>query len=208
MGQTCIKICGITNEKDAINAIEQGADALGFNLYEGSARRVGLKKLEAFMPGLPAAVKKVAIFVNEDAETVKKVLARLPFDLLQFHGDESAGYCGQFDLPYIKAVRATSAEDITKCAAEHPDAAYLLLDTDTAGQFGGTGKTFDWSTVPNLDTPFLLAGGLTPDNVADAIRQVKPFGVDVAGGVERAKGQKDHNKVAAFIEAVRTVENE
>lgn len=189
-------------------AVEHGADALGFNLFQGSPRRVSLKRLETFLPDLPSSIKKVAIFVDEEEETVKKVLGRLSFDILQFHGDEPADYCDRFGLPYIKALRATSSSDITQSAARYPDAAYLLLDTDGDGQFGGSGRMFDWHIIPALGRQIILAGGLTPDNVTTAIEVAKPYGVDVSSGVEKEKGKKDHTKVAAFIEAVRRADQE
>ena len=208
MGRTRVKICGITNKADAQCAVSMGADAIGFNLFEASQRYVPVSDLASFFPDLPPFVQRVGLFVDESKDRVEETLARLQFDLLQFHGNESREYCESFGVPYIKALKATSSEAIINAAAGYPGAAAVLLDTEDKGQFGGTGTSFDWNIVPLLDRPVILAGGLTAENVCEAISRVRPFAVDVSGGVEKGKGQKDGKKIEAFIQAVNRADRE
>jgi len=208
MSRTRVKICGITNAEDAAGAVASGADALGFNFFPGSARFTKAENARDISAGLPAFVSKVALFVNEDTEGVEATLKVFHADLLQFHGDESPEFCQQFGLPYIKAMAATGEPGFAESVAAYTDAKGVLLDTKANGSFGGTGETFDWSLVPALSMPVILAGGLNAGNVREAIRQLRPYAVDVSGGVERSKGQKDIDKMQAFCAAVREADQE
>ena len=198
------KICGITNVADAKSSVTAGADALGLVFYEPSPRYVTSSNAREIVDALPPFVTTVGLFVNAEADWVKQILNHVPLDLLQFHGDEPEQYCVQFNRPYIKAIRVKEAEDIMQACIAYPSAQGLLLDTFVEGIPGGTGLAFDWSLVPaKLSMPIILAGGLTPENVAQAIAIVQPYAVDVSGGVEASKGIKDHAKVQRFLQAVR-----
>jgi phosphoribosylanthranilate isomerase len=189
-----IKICGLTRDQDIHNAVVEGADALGFVLYAPSPRSVSAEQAAQLIQKVPAFVTTVALFVNESVEEVERALKICPFDLLQFHGDESPEYCRQFNRPYMKAIRVRSADDIHNAVQQYPDAKALLLDAYVENLPGGTGQAFDWRLIPQLTIPWVLAGGLNADNVADAIKQVQPFAVDISGGVEASKGIKDGQK--------------
>lgn len=206
MTRTRIKICGITREEDLAAAVAAGADALGFVFYAPSPRHVTPERVAQLLAHVPAFVTRVGLFVNEKAETVRAVLAQVPLDLLQFHGDEDAAYCSQFGRPWIKAARVKPGFDLLEYAsafAEAPGVAGLLLDADVEG-YGGGGKTFDWTLIPrNLPLPVILSGGLHPGNVAEAVRAVRPWAVDVSSGVEAARGIKDARKITEFIAGVR-----
>jgi phosphoribosylanthranilate isomerase len=206
MMRTRIKICGITNQDDALDAVAAGADALGFNLYSASPRFIDHKCLNEMINVLPPFVKTVAVMVNPEIEEVRKVLEIV--DLVQFHGDESGEFCSQFCRPYMKALRTIDATDIGMDMEQHRKASAILLDTKVDGSYGGTGKSLDWAAVPALDKPIVLAGGLRPENVAHAIDLVRPFAVDVSSGVEASKGIKDPVAVRAFVEAVRFADSE
>jgi phosphoribosylanthranilate isomerase len=201
-----IKICGLTRDQDIHNAVVEGADALGFVLYAPSPRSVSAEQAAQLIQKVPAFVTTVALFVNESVEEVERALKICPFDLLQFHGDESPEYCRQFNRPYMKAIRVRSADDIHNAVQQYPDAKALLLDAYVENLPGGTGQAFDWRLIPQLTIPWVLAGGLNADNVADAIKQVQPFAVDISGGVEASKGIKDGQKIKDFISEVRHVE--
>jgi phosphoribosylanthranilate isomerase len=197
------KICGINTVEDAQVAIAAGADAIGLVFYAKSVRHVTVEKAAEIVASLPPFVDAVGLFVNTDAYEVNSVLSRVRLDLLQFHGEETAFYCQSFGRPYIKALRVRHGVDLLQSVAEYPGARALLFDTYQEGVAGGTGETFDWNLIPaNLPKPVILAGGLTPLNVAEAIRRVQPFAVDVSGGVEREKGIKDADKIAAFMQGV------
>lgn len=197
-----IKICGITRIEDALAAAEAGADALGLVFYPQSLRAVSPKQARTIVDILPPFVTTVGLFVNATPEAVFEVMAQVPLDLLQFHGDERPEYCLQFGRPYLKAVRMKPGTDLASIAADYAGAQGLLLDTYVAGVPGGTGEVFDWRQIPGkVNQPLVLAGGLTPDNVGEAIHSVQPWGVDVSGGVEAAKGIKDPRKIRAFIQA-------
>jgi phosphoribosylanthranilate isomerase len=201
-----IKICGLTRDEDVHNAVAEGADALGFVLYAPSPRAVTAEQAAQLIKKVPAFVTTVALFVNESAEEIQRVLSICPFDLLQFHGDESPEFCRQFNRPYMKAIRVRSADDIHRAVQQYPDTKALLLDAYVENLPGGTGQAFDWRLIPQLSVPWVLAGGLNSKNVADAINQVKPFAVDISGGVEASKGIKDRKKIQEFISEVRNVE--
>jgi phosphoribosylanthranilate isomerase len=201
-----IKICGLTRNQDVQVAVAEGVDALGFVLYAPSPRAVTAEQAALLIKHAPAFVTTVALFVDESAEEIYRVLDVCSFDLLQFHGDESPEFCRQFNRPYMKAIRVRSAEDIHRAVQQYPDTKALLLDAYVENLPGGTGQAFDWRLIPELSIPWILAGGLNANNVADAVNQVKPFAVDVSGGVEASKGIKDVQKIKDFISEVRNVE--
>ncbi|MEQ1592301.1 MAG: phosphoribosylanthranilate isomerase [Thiobacillaceae bacterium] len=195
-----VKICGITRLEDARQAVNAGADALGFVFYDKSPRHVSAQDAAAISAALPPFVTRVGLFVDAPADFVNSVLQTVPLDLLQFHGDETPDYCAQFGKSYIKAVRVHAATDLLKCAADFDAACGLLLDAYVPGIPGGTGESFDWALIPaNFPKPIVLSGGLTPANVANAVQQTRPWAVDVSSGVELGKGIKDPDKVAQFI---------
>ena len=203
MNRTRVKICGITRREDALSAIAAGADALGFVFYPPSPRAVTAEQAQPLIAGLPPFVSKVGLFVNASAEQVRHVIAVTGIDCLQFHGDETADYCTQFNLPYYKAIRVKSGVNLVQCQLDFASAAALLLDTYSEKAVGGTGEVFDWTLIPQgLEKPLILAGGLTVDSVAQAIAQVAPYALDVSGGVELQKGVKSPQKIAAFMQQV------
>ena len=197
------KICGITRIEDALAAVAHGADAIGLVFYPNSPRIVSIQRASAIVSSLPPLVTAVGLFVNATPDEVRQVLSGVKLSLLQFHGEETAAYCEQFNMPYIKAVAVKPGLDLLAYAAQFGSAQGLLLDAYQEGLAGGTGQVFDWKLIPDhLGKPVILAGGLNADNVTLAISQVHPYAVDVSGGVEREKGIKDAAKVAAFIKAV------
>ncbi|MDT3423887.1 phosphoribosylanthranilate isomerase [Pseudomonas protegens] len=198
------KICGITRIEDALAAVAAGADAIGLVFYAKSPRAVNVQQARAIIAALPPFVTSVGLFVNASRCELGEILDAVPLDLLQFHGDESAADCEGYHRPYIKALRVKAGDDIAAACLAYPRASGILLDTYVEGVPGGTGEAFDWSLVPQgLNKPIILAGGLTPDNVAAAIARVRPYAVDVSGGVEQGKGIKDPAKIQAFMQAVR-----
>ncbi|MDP3367282.1 MAG: phosphoribosylanthranilate isomerase [Pseudomonas sp.] len=198
------KICGITRIEDALAAVEAGADAIGLVFYGKSPRAVSIEQAAAILQALPPFVTSVGLFVDMPRDELQQLLQRLPLDLLQFHGDESPADCEGHGRPYIKALRVRPGEDVAAAMAPYAGARGILLDTFVEGVPGGTGASFDWSLVPeNTAKPIILAGGLDAGNVATAIRQVRPYAVDVSGGVEASKGIKDAGKIRAFVRAVR-----
>ncbi|NVK44558.1 MAG: phosphoribosylanthranilate isomerase [Oceanospirillaceae bacterium] len=200
---TRIKICGITRLEDAQAAVAYGAHALGFVFYEPSPRYVEPAVAAEIIARLPPFVTTTALFVDAPAERVETVLAQTGVDLLQFHGNESEDDCRAYNRPYIKALRMKSGLDLDAAVAEYPSARGILLDAYRPGVPGGTGEAFDWSRIPaELASHIVLAGGLTPENIAAGVRQVRPYAVDVSGGVELSRGVKDHNKLKLFIEEV------
>lgn len=197
------KICGITRVEDALNAVAQGADAIGLVFYGPSPRNVSISKAMEIASQMPAFVSVVGLFVNAEASFINEVISNVKLDLLQFHGDETPEECARYLRPFIKAIRVKSDTNLVQCANEFSAAKALLLDTYTEGVAGGTGHIFDWNLVPKqLAKPVILAGGLNADNVAQAILQVSPYAVDVSGGVEISKGIKDAAKIAAFMQQV------
>ena len=206
-----VKICGVTNVADALDAIAAGADALGFNLFSGSKRFIDLDREAGWIQALPPFVTRVAVLVNAPLDEARQVAAHPAVDLVQFHGDEDETFCAEFarfGRPFLKALRLHDEDSIT--VAARFSTPHLLLDADAGAAFGGTGKLIDLSLAaecvrrhPTLK--FVLAGGLRPTNIADAVRAVRPYAVDVASGVECAPGKKDRQEMAAFIEAVAAV---
>ncbi|MQA53390.1 phosphoribosylanthranilate isomerase [Pseudomonas piscis] len=198
------KICGITRIEDALAAVAAGADAIGLVFYAKSPRAVNVQQARAIIAALPPFVTTVGLFVNASRCELGEILDAVPLDLLQFHGDESAAACEGYHRPYIKALRVKAGDDIAAACQAFPGASGILLDTYVEGVPGGTGEAFDWSLVPQgLSKPIILAGGLSADNVALAIAQVRPYAVDVSGGVEQSKGIKDPARIQAFMQAVR-----
>lgn len=204
---TRIKICGITREQDLQAAVAAGADALGFVFYDKSPRNIAAQRAAVLLRALPPFVTSVGLFVDPSEGMVREVLAQVPLDVLQFHGDESPEFCTQFGRPYLKAIRVRPGVDLVECAARYADAQGLLLDAYVDGVQGGTGESFDWALIPReLSLPVILSGGLHPANVALAVRAVRPYAVDVSSGVEAAKGIKDAAKIAAFIKEVKSID--
>ena len=200
---TRIKICGLTREEDVDAAVAAGADAIGFVFYPPSPRYVQPQRAAELVKRIPPFVDVVGLFVNEAPETVRAVCRQVPINLLQFHGDEDTAYCQQFAHPYLRAARVRPGIDLVEFARSFPDARGLLLDAFVEG-YGGGGHVFDWTLIPaGLPGFLVLSGGLTADNVGDALRRVRPVAVDVSSGVEVGKGIKDHSKIAAFVAAVR-----
>ncbi|GLX90511.1 N-(5'-phosphoribosyl)anthranilate isomerase [Pseudomonas weihenstephanensis] len=198
------KICGITRIDDALAAVAAGADAIGFVFYAKSPRAVSVTQAQAIIAALPPFVTTVGLFVNASACELNETLDAVPLDLLQFHGDETPEQCEGFHRPYIKALRVKAGDDIAQACRVYQSASGILLDAYVEGVPGGTGEVFDWSLIPQgLSKPIILAGGLMPGNVAQAIAQVRPYAVDVSGGVEISKGIKDHDRIRAFMQVVR-----
>lgn len=199
-----VKICGITNSEDAKLACDSGADAIGLVFYPPSPRNVTIEQAVKVLSTLPPFITSVALFVNAQRQEIEQVLDQVAIDLIQFHGDESEEFCSSFNRPYIKAVRMKEGLDLYAIQNDYTSARGLLLDTYKKGIPGGTGEAFNWDKVPHdLNLPVILAGGLVPDNIAQAIKQVKPYAVDVSGGVEAAKGKKDSAKIIRFMENVK-----
>lgn len=196
-----IKICGITRPGDAELAATAGADAIGLVFYPPSPRHVqDLENAREIALAVGPFVNVVGLFVNPEPDFLEQVLARVPLSVLQFHGDESESFCQSFERPFLKAVRMKPDMDVHEQLAGYSSASGILLDAYKKGVPGGTGETFDWARVPlNPSRPIVLAGGLSPENVASAVRIVEPYGVDVSGGVESAPGIKDRDKIKAFI---------
>lgn len=221
MSRTRIKVCGITREADLHAAVAAGVDAVGFVFYPQSPRLVSAARARALIDLLPPFVTAVGLFVNQEAAAVQRIAAEAGLQLLQFHGDEAPGYCGQFGaqspvqpgarfaLPYIKAARMTPQLDLLKFSAQFKGARGILLDAFVEG-YGGGGEVFDWSLIPQQaagrDARFVVSGGLRPSNVGGAIKALRPYGVDVSSGVEAAKGIKDAVLIRQFVSAVRTAD--
>lgn len=200
-----VKICGITRLEDALSAVAAGADALGFVFHSASPRAVTPEQAAAIVAGLPPFVTTVGLFVDASEDRIRQTLAVVPLDCLQFHGDEPESDCIIYGRPWIKALRVQPGQDVKARMAEWPNASGILLDAYHPTQHGGTGLQFDWSLVPPASQRrIILAGGLTPENVAEAIAQTRPYAVDVSGGVEATKGVKDAAKIYAFLAGVRS----
>lgn len=194
-----VKICGLTRGQDVRFAILAGADALGFVFAPGSKRLLTVEQAAQLVARVPPFVTRVGLFLDQDASEVERVLEQVPLNLLQFHGREDADYCRQFGRPYIKAVSMDNDQAVKQAELRYPDAAGLLLDSHAPGGLGGTGHVFDWNRIDRGSLPLVLAGGLTVDNVAAAVRQVRPWAVDVSSGVESAPGIKSDEAVRKFI---------
>jgi len=202
---TKVKICGLTSVADGQAAAAAGADMVGLMFYAGSPRSVTLAQAAAISHSLPPFVLRVGVFANPDEAQVMEAIAACGLNLLQFHGDEPSDFCTQFGVMSLKALRVRDAASLQTLANFHTDA--FLLDACSPAGLGGTGEKFNWDLAigaQKFGKPIFLAGGLTPENVADAVRRVRPFAVDVSSGVESAPGKKDAAKVRAFITAVRT----
>lgn len=205
--KTRIKICGITREQDVRAAVDAGADAVGLVFYKPSPRAVTIEQGAELAKAVPAFTSLVGLFVNPDRMLVEQVLARVPLDILQFHGDEPPEFCEQFHRRWIKAVRVREARDIEQAFDRYRNAAGLLVDAYEPDKYGGTGQSFNWSLIPEQrPLPLILAGGLSSDNVASAVEQVRPWAVDVSGGVESSKGIKDVSRLTDFINEVHRVD--
>lgn len=206
--RTRVKICGIRRREDALAAIEAGADALGFVFHPRSPRAVTAEAAAALVRALPPFVAKVGLFVNAPEARVRSVLEEVPLDLLQFHGEESPDWCARIGRPWMKAVRMAPGIDLVARMEElaAAGASAVLVDAWHPAVAGGTGETFDWDRIPaRRPLPLVLAGGLTPENVAEAIRRVRPYAVDVSSGVERRRGVKDPERIRAFLERTMSV---
>lgn len=202
--RTRVKICGITCLEDADAAIKVGADALGFVFYAPSKRYIEPERAAEIIRQLPPFVTSVGLFVNAETTLLESVLKQVPLDLLQFHGDETNSDCVRTGRPFIKALRVQPGLDLLEAFAAFPDARGILLDAYRPGVPGGTGEVFDWELIPaSIAGRITLAGGLEPGNVGRAIETVCPYAVDVSGGVEAQPGLKDHDKMAAFVQAAR-----
>jgi len=204
---TAVKICGITRVEDALAAAHSGAHAIGLIFHAGSPRLVSHDMARSIVDALPAFITPVALFVDARPEDIERVIATVKPQLLQFHGDESPEFCSRFALPYIKAIKVRPGVDLLQYARQFEGAKALLLDAYQEGLHGGTGAVFDWDLIPPaLPLPIVLSGGLTPANVIEAIRRVKPCAVDVSSGVESARGIKDARKIEAFMNGVRNAD--
>ncbi len=206
MQRTRVKICGITRREDALAAIAAGADALGLVFFANSPRAVTPAQAAAIVQGLPPFVTIVGLFVDASAQWLDEVLAQVPLDLIQFHGNESPEQCAAPGKPFIKAIRVSDSTDVILETQRYAAGSGILLDAWHPTLMGGTGESFDWSKIPaSLDLPVILAGGLNAGNVATAVSTVRPYAVDVSGGVESAKGIKSHQEMGSFVAAVNSV---
>jgi len=206
--RTRVKICGITKPEDGVRAARLGADAIGMVFYEASSRFVTVEQARKIAAALPPFVTTVGLFVNAAESEIRRILVQFSLDLLQFHGNESPEECEKYDKPYIKAIHMKEGVDLLSAEKQYRGASGLLLDTYKEGHPGGTGERFDWKMVPDeITKPVILAGGLTPENVAVAVNKIKPYSVDVNSSVESEKGIKDLGKVGKFIQAVRLADN-
>ncbi len=200
---TRVKFCGFTEENDVDQAVALGVDALGFVFYEPSSRYVTPEHAANLTRSVPAFVTRVGLFVNEQADSIKRIFETARLNLIQYHGEETPEFCDTVGLPYIKAFRVQQGMDLQAEMDRYPNASGFLLDAYVKGQPGGTGERFDWGLIPQSHAPIILAGGLTPDNAKDAIEQVAPWALDVSGGIETKPGRKDPDKMARFMEACR-----
>jgi len=207
--RTRVKICGITRIQDAQVVSDSGADAIGLVFYEKSARKVSIDQARAICDSLPPFISSIGLFLDASDQFVNSVLASVPLDLLQFHGSESPEYCSSFNRPYMKAVgiKDMSSDndfaDFREYADQYPDSKGFLVDSHGKGKAGGTGETFDWRNIPqNYDKPIILAGGLTPGNITNAIKQASVYAVDLSSGVESSPGIKDKQKIMQLMNEV------
>lgn len=204
--KTRVKICGLTRREDVRAAVESGADAIGLVFYEQSPRSVTPEQAELLVQEIPPFVSVVGLFVNASEERINEVLEQVPLDLLQFHGDETPEFCCRFRRRWIKAIRVRESGQIERAFLDYSQASGLLVDAWDPARYGGTGHSFNWNLIPEeRPLPLILAGGLSSANVTGAVEQVKPWAVDVSGGVESGKGIKDAVKISEFIKEVRRV---
>ena len=209
MPRTRVKICGITRGQDLDAAVAAGADAVGLVFHPASRRFVAAEQAAGLLAARPAFVTVVGLFLNAEPEWVRTVLRTVNLDLLQFHGTESPEYCRQFQRPYMKALGMEGQADVRPLARRYADAVALLLDSHAPGEAGGTGSVFDWSRIPaELGRPVVLAGGLGPHNVRQAVRLARPYAVDVSSGVESAPGVKSPALIHSFMQEVRRGDSE
>lgn len=206
MISTRAKICGLTRPEDIDAAVAFGADAIGLVFYEPSPRAVSFEQAKALVARIPAFVTVTGLFVNPERRFVERALQAVPLDLLQFHGDETSEFCRGFDRRWIKAIRVRDSGQIERAFSDYQGAAGLLVDAWDPERYGGTGHSFNWSLIPDVrPLPLILAGGLSSANVARAIEEVRPWAVDVSGGVEKSKGKKDATKLSDFMKEVHCV---
>jgi phosphoribosylanthranilate isomerase len=197
---TKVKICGFTEPNNARDAALAGVDAIGLVFYDKSPRNVDIHSAQKIIEALPPFINRVGLFVNANPSFIDEILCEVPLDTLQFHGDESVLDCAQYQMPFIKSLRVKPDTNVKEIAENFSSASALLLDSFSSSSYGGTGESFDWSLAcVKISLPIILAGGLTVDNVADAIKQVNPYAVDASSGVESAPGVKDIDKIEAFI---------
>ena len=200
---TKVKICGFKNANNAREAALIGVDAIGMVFYEKSPRNIDIDNALKIVSSLPPFISKVGLFVNANPSFIDEILCEVPIDTLQFHGDESVIECSQYQMPFIKSIRVSLDTNVPKIADDFSMASALLLDSYNPSAYGGTGEVFDWSLAcVDIELPIILAGGLNPENVNDAIKQVKPFAVDASSGVESKPGIKDIDKIRSFIEQI------
>lgn len=202
-----IKICGLTNKEDALNAIALNVDALGFIFYEHSPRYISPEKVETFILDLPPFINTIGVFVNAKADYINSVVKRCKLNAIQFHGSETPEFCTQFSLPTIKAIPVREHSDITEIPKYKGCVNGILLDTKAENVQGGTGKTFDWGLAieaKEYDTPLILSGGINSKNIEKALKMVAPYAIDICSGVEKEPGIKDYNKMQELIEAIKT----
>ncbi len=205
--RTRIKMCGMKQIEDVHSAAAAGADAIGLVFYPPSPRSISIEQAIPLAHAKGVFMQSVALFVNEDPGRIREIIASVGIDVIQFHGDESADFCQQFDKPYIKALRVKSKDEVNTQLEEHSQANAVLLDAYVKGVAGGTGKQFDWGLIPEgIQDRLLLAGGLTPENVSLAITQTRPYSVDVSGGIEKEKGIKCADRMRQFAMAVRAAD--
>lgn len=197
---TKVKICGFTEPNNARDAALAGVDAIGLVFYDKSPRNVDIHSAQKIIEALPPFINRVGLFVNANPSFIDEILCEVPLDTLQFHGDESVLDCAQYQMPFIKSLRVKPDTNVKEIAENFSSASALLLDSFSPSSYGGTGESFDWSLAcVKISLPIILAGGLTVDNVADAIKQVNPYAVDASSGVESAPGVKDIDKIEAFV---------
>lgn len=200
---TRVKFCGLTHRDDVAEAVESGADALGFVFYESSARYVTPEQASELTRIVPAFITRVGLFVDADVALVQGIFHHAGLNLVQYHGNESSEFCDSVGLPYIKAFRVRPDINILAEMERYPNASGFLLDAYVEGRPGGTGERFDWGLIPKTDRTIILAGGLTPENAKDAIECVAPWALDVSGGIETEPGRKDPDKMRRFVSACR-----
>ena len=202
MARTRIKFCGITRAKDMQQAVSLGVDAVGLVFAAGSPRCVHVQQACMLIDHCGPFVTRIGLFMDQDASTIKDIIRQVSLDMLQFHGQETEQFCASFGKPYLKSVAMGSYGSVL-VESDYSTASALLLDSNELGQPGGSGKTFDWKQVPQLDRPIIIAGGLNASNVGEVIKGLHPYAVDVSSGIESAKGEKDINKMREFVESVR-----